>query len=206
MPPVPSVLRIIHKGVYQSTPWITTLHARYSGAQPTSGQLDALCSSIGSVWNTHLAVIHGTTVTLQRVEAIDLTALDAASGFSTMTYPGTRAGSSHPVNVALVMSQKVNYRWRGGHIRCYWPASVGGDLVSGRLWTSSFQTLINTQFNSWFGAFNTLAFGGGTLKLVGVRYQGKNDPGPFPKPLDVVNVIAHTRADSQRRRLGKELV
>lgn len=206
LPPVPNVLRILHKGTYQGAPWLVGIHVRYTGARPNSGQIDAACGSIASAWNTHLALLHATTVSLQRVEGYDLSAPDAANGFTSTSYTGTKSGTPQPVSLAAVMSMKVNYRWRGGHIRSYWPASVGGDLQSGRLWASSFKTSMDTQFNAWFAAINQITFGGATLKLVGVRYQGKNDPSTFPKDLDVISVVAHSRADTQRRRLGKEIV
>lgn len=205
LPNVPNVLKIQLIGSNQTTPWLNGIYWRYNAATLITGDINSLCANVATHWQTHLAPVHNTAVSLLRVQGIDLRARDAAQGGVDVSYPGSRAGVVYPTSVAAAVSWKVNYRWRGGHFRSYWPAGGSGDITSGRLWSSAFLTLLNTAVDGFRNALNGMTVGGTGGYLAGVRYHDQNALLATPLVLPVVDSTVHSRVDTQRRRLGREL-
>lgn len=210
--PVPHVLRVRLAGQIASvSPWNVLLHWNYSGTQPTSPQLNTICQAFADAWNVHLGPVHHTGVTLSTVEAWDLTSPDAAIGTAPVSHAGDLTGTALPAQVAVCVSWKVNYRWRGGHPRSYFPAGSSNSTTNQRNWTNLAVQSFETAVNGWFGAMNAVTTGAVTGRLCVVRRYSTLEVGQPPTELtpplvlDFVSFDVDTRIDTQRRRLGRDV-
>lgn len=205
LPAVPNVLKLQFIGTNQTMPWLISLYWHYNAPTLITGDINSLCASAATAWQTNLSGVHNSAVSLLRVQGIDLRAPDAAQGGVDVSYPGVHAGVVYPTSVAAVISWKVNYRWRGGHFRTYLPAGSAGDITAGRTWSATFLTALNTGADAFRNALNGMTVGGTGGHMSGVRYHSQKQLLPVPLDLVVVDSTVHTRVDTQRRRLGREL-
>lgn len=212
LPDVPQVIQFVMSGTHNSYLWANVGYLQYSGIAPAVADLQAIGTNIGNAWNTNVAPLCHANVTMNAVSLVDLTNRGAAiASITGLAHPGTRAGSDNPNQVAIVISWKINRRYRGGHPRSYWPAGVAADITVGRTWTSTFQTLCTTNARAFRTALNAITYGSSTCKMVSVNFY-THDPttgkpiymSPVPPPYTIQDGIAHGRVDTQRRRLGKE--
>jgi len=209
MPPLPAVSNVVKVnllGVNQTTPWNNQFHMQYTGVGPTVANLSSLATTIAAAWNTNLAQLMNTAVTLTQIRMADLTNPAAAQGEFTFSNPGTRVGTALPAQVSMVASKKVNFRWRGGHPRLYLPAMVTADITSGRLWATASASGATSAMNNFLAAVNGLTHGSTTYKMVAVRYFANLAILATPLVLSVNTFVIHGRVDTQRRRLGREIL
>lgn len=210
--PAAHILRVRLAGSIQAvSPWNVILHWNYTGPQPPSTTINALCAGFATAWNTHLAPVHSSGVQLTTVEAVDLTAPDAAFGSALVSYAGALGTTPLPASTAVCVSWKVNYRWRGGHPRSYFPAGVAASTTNMRNWTSIAVQNFETAVNGWFGAMNAVTSGAVSGRLTCLRryYTPVKGQPPVeftpPLPLDFVAFDVDSRIDTQRRRLGPDV-
>lgn len=211
LPDVPGVSRLILNGLMNGQPWAAVQYAQTPGAALTQAQVDALATGVSTAWNNAMAQGHSTAVTLTQVTAQDLTSKTGAIGVSTVTHPGTRAGTPGANNIAAVASWKIAVRYRGGHPRTYWPAGVQGDVTAGRLWSGTFKTLMESAIAGYVTNINAISLSGSSVTFCAVSfYHGKDATTGKPIVRDVplvypvISSVFHTRVDTMRRRLGKE--
>lgn len=212
LPPIQNVLRIRLTGVMATNNWASIQYARFQGAPPTAADLGTVAASLRTAWQNAIAQLCFTDRSLRVIEVIDLSSDTSASAVNTGNTLGTRAGSPLPNNVAMVASYKIARRYRGGHPRTYWPAGVIADVTSGNLWTQTFLTLANTGAPAWVGNVNAIVLGGSPLQHGVVSYferdpanPGHSKPRTSPLFFSTQSVVVHTRVDTMRRRLGKEV-
>lgn len=204
--PVGQALKVRLVGTFYTRPWNNILHVQYSGSAPTSGQLITYCNSVSNAWSTNIAPICPTVVTLTLVQATDLTNAASASGESVVTVPGTLAGQPLSIQVALVISWSINLRYRGGHPRSYIPAGVVAETQSGNLWSDTFRATAAASGQSFLTAMNAISVAGSPSFMISVSYKTGNAIRPIPTKNPIVAALVHPRIDTQRRRLGKEIV
>jgi hypothetical protein len=198
-------------GTNQTTPWVALHYWHYLSSPPNAANLATFCSSWLDAWGTALKAAFSTGVSVQNVEAWDLSSRTGATASGGLAVTGTRAGTLLPTSSAACVGWKVNYRWRGGHPRTYWPAGVDTDLTNGHLWTDPAQSFFQTANNAWLAAVNALTIGGAGGYLTCVRYVHspvKGEPSVyFNPPLDlrIESALVDKRLDTQRRRLGPDL-
>lgn len=197
-------LRVRLLGLNNGQPWNIVQHLRYSSGAPDSAALGVVASGISQLWSTTWAPMHNTAVRLTEVEVTDIASASGAQGVSTTSHDGTRAGTIMPVQVAAVVSWHVNFRWRGGHPRSYFPAGVSADITQGNTWATPFITAMGTAAQNWLSGMNSFSISGGVTTLVCVRYFDQGALLPTPLVLPVANATFHTRVDTMRRRLGRE--
>lgn len=182
------------------------LHLQYATGTPTASDLNTLSTSLAGIWNTRFAplVDAGTTLTLTDLQ--DLSGPTGAYGSSNVSHVGTSSGFALPNNVALVVSWKTTLHYRGGHPRTYLVGLVYSDLVDSRNWSGTKVTATTTAMNSFItdvGALTSTSTGG--LSLVMVSYHSHKVLRPNGLPFLITAAAVHTRVDSMRRRLGKEV-
>lgn len=211
LPDVLNVARVKMIGSNQGTPWVALFFWHYLAGTVTAGDLVSLCIGFATAWDTNMKAAFATTVSMTNVEAYDLSSRTGAQGTASGLGPGTRAGTPLPASIAAVASWKVNYRWRGGHPRTYWPAGTTGDVEQGHLWTTAAAQAFDTASGAFLTAVNALTIGGQGGYLTCVRYVHTPAPGAPPEyfdpPLDlrIQDVSVDRRLDTQRRRLGPDL-
>lgn len=212
--PLPDADHIIQarvSGTHNGILWVNTHYLQCVGALPNVADLSAMATSIGSAWNTNIAPLCHANVTMNQVDMADLSNRGAAiASVTALAHPGTRAGSDNANQIAMVVSWKANRRFKGGHPRSYLPAGVQADILTGRLWVGTFQTLATTSVRAYRTALNALTSTGATYRMVYMRFI-THDPVTKaklyvtpPEPYTITDGLVHGRVDTQRRRLGKE--
>jgi hypothetical protein len=183
----------------------------YLAGTVTAADLVSLCTGFATAFDTNLKSAFGNVVSLQNVEAYDLSSRTGAVGSATGFTTGSRLGPALPTSTAAVASWKVNYRWRGGHPRTYWPAGVQTDVESGHLWSAAAAAAFDTGNGGFLTSVNGQIIGGQGGYLTCIRYvhtpvKGQ-PPVYFNPPLDlrIQDVSVDRRLDTQRRRLGPDL-
>ena len=211
LPDVQNMARIKMSGSYQGQPVVTLFYWHYNASSVDTNALATLASAYLQGWTQHLASAFHTSVNYNAAEAWDLASRTGAVGVSQSSNPGTRPGSPLTVNVALCSSWKVQYRWRGGHPRTYWPAGVAGDVTTGNQITQVLADNFQAGCENLLVMLRGLTINGQGGYPALVRYVHTPAPGAPPEyfnpPLDleITDVAVHRRLDSQRRRYGREL-
>lgn len=210
--PVQNVIQFRFGGSYQNQPFLNVLHWEYTGAAPSGTALKELCNDALGVWDTALSAILTTSVTLNTVRGLDLSAPDAPQSASDVQAAvGDLVGTAPPVNVAMCVSWLVNYRWRGGHFRTYFPAGAVQSIQGGNSWTSTALTNGRLAVTTFLTNMNAMTAGSTSGHLVGVkrwRTEVRGQPPVEINPplvLPFVGAIVDSRIDSQRRRLGRDV-
>jgi hypothetical protein len=154
-------------GTLAYTHWFS----RYTGTAPVANDMNNMCGSLSSAWNTNLAPLATAGVTLIAVNGTDLSAPTGAQGSNVVSHVGTRAGAGLPANACMLIDQKIQRRYRGGKPRQYWPLGAGTDLQNSTLWTTAFQTSVNAAINAMVTAILALTWTGGNMtQIVNVSY------------------------------------
>jgi len=208
VPPLPdaaAIVRVRVVGVVNSSPFNNLFHLQYSGAAPTVAQLNALCASVLTAWQTNFKSLCPSVVVLSGADAQDLTNAGAASGSATDTTAGTRSGTAMPNSVAACITWKINNRYRGGHPRTYLPAGVVADVTGGNRWTDGFVASADTAAAAFLTAMNAITEGGATYKMVCLSYVRNKIKLTTPVPYTIQSSLVDHRPDTQRRRLGRDI-
>lgn len=205
LPAAPSCIRLRLIGVRRGEPWNNVQFLRYAGGTPDVAALNTLAGTISSAWTTNFAPVHDTGVQLVTVELTDLTSPTSAQGVWAGSVAGTLAGSSPlPNSVATVISWKIQRHYRGGHPRSYLCAPWALQVPAGILLDGTYRTNVLTAARAWRTAMNGLSSAGITYTFVSVSYYDQKALRAQGIPFDITDAQVHTRADSQRGRMGKE--
>jgi len=205
LPPANKILKVRFLGTYGDAKWNCIMHSQYLGSTPTSSDLLTYATSVSGAWSNNIAPLCSNGVTLHQVDAIDLSSPTSASASVIVAAPGTRGPTDLPASVSLVSSWKVNLRYRGGHVRNYWPGGVAADQADTRLWKDTSIAAFTAGFEAFRTAVNALTLAAGATQLVLLSYKSGHVFRPTPLPAVIQSVAVHPRLDTQRRRLGKEI-
>lgn len=209
LPDVPNVLKVVFEGVQSGHPMANVFYFSYTGTAPTN----ATCVLIAQDFIAALAT--GDTVhqlhslmdadtSYENTVVTDLTSSTSGSGNYLDTVAGTRSGTILPASAAMLETDHISRRYRGGHPRKYWPFGVGADLTDPRTWSSS----IHADALAWRAGFTTgyqaiSRAGCAISKHVNVSYLTGGARRTVPVVDDIVSAALSQALCSQRRRLGK---
>jgi len=185
------------------------------GATLDQAKLQQAVDGVWDAYSQHFIPKLSTACILNSVEGVQF--LDQSSvleAAKTAPAGGGDSGYTLPASVALVISWKIAAYYRGGHPRTYLPGLVSDRTHNNTTWSpatlaefsdvaQAFQdTMHNVAFQSWgsgsvFCSIQQFEKGGST-----------QDPKVYLDPPRVHYIsghAVHSRIDSQRRRLGKEI-
>lgn len=214
LPNAQNVVRVRLNGSYQGQPWVALHFWHYNATVVNTGDINSLLTQWNTIYTTNLAPAMSSTVVLNTIDGWDLSSPAGATASVNSGVQGSRIGTALPVQVAAVCSWKVNFRWRGGHARTYWPAGVQSDISNGHLWTTAAHTAFENANSAYLSQINAITIGGVGGHLTLVRYihtihnpDGTKTVAYFTPPLDlqIVDATVDQRIDTQRRRLGPDL-
>lgn len=194
LPPVDAVLRIALKYTLDADiDVINRFFASYSGAAPSTAELDTFCTTVGTGWADELADIAPTNLHLVEVTAEDLTSATAASGTATVSHAGTAGSVTDTAARCLIVKRLIARRYRGGHPRLYLPYGVGADTTTSQTWNPTFVTTAVAAWVSFMGVVTAAGWSGaGTISDVNVSYfEGYTN---FTFPSGRVKAIPKLRA------------
>lgn len=207
LPDAAGVIRCVYSGTYGAAKWANVFHMRFPSGNPGQADMNSLATGLRNAWDTNIKSVVNTSCTLTQTSLVDLTSNTGLQAVNSTSSTGTRSsGVALPANTALVVSMKIARRYRGGHPRMYITGQSVGDTSGNTNWTGALLTLAATQFEAWRVACNALTFTSmPTLQLVNLSYYSNLVLRPVPAVDVITGVAIHTRVDTQRRRLGKEL-
>jgi hypothetical protein len=220
--PAPACIKVQLVGTNQGALWMNNLHFQTEaqvGVPQGTTQIDTFLTGIATAWGAQIAPLCNTQVSLTALVYTDLSSTTGVQYTATLPTPiaGTRAGTTLPCSVAMVISLRVANRYRGGHGRIYVPAAVQADITSGRTWSGTFNTLATNNAATFRTTLEGMSVGTVQVNLIVLSYfsgshKTPTDPHPLPVPratplaMRVTSARVRTRVDTQRRRLGKETV
>jgi len=221
--PVPSVVR--HTLVQQLDEDIDVINRffnKYSGSPGTLNSADATtwAGVVGSAWATHMAPNHSSHLTLIEVITEDLSSATGAVGAHAVGTVGGASGAWLGAGTALVVSEKIERRYRGGHPRQYLAGIPSAELFDAQSWLPAYLASIGPAYI----AFRAECLTGAPTALqpatdVSISYfsgftnhtfpSGRVRPIPNPRATPLVDQIAtftmNPKVASQRRRNKQSL-
>lgn len=171
LPAVPGVVKIVNHiqvGIDTTTSWHT--YYGYGSIPPTQAQATALANAAQVSYAQHISPLCVPTITLLEVTATDLASSSSPIGVNTTTSNGTRVGGLLPGSTAMLVSWKINRRYRGGKPRIYVPCGADADLANEQEWTQTFLTEFTTAHQAYVAAILANIGTWGTSSLVNVSY------------------------------------
>jgi hypothetical protein len=161
-------------------------------------------NTIMSSFSTNLASLMTADRILNQVRVIDLTSPIGGEGISTSApVPGTRPGGVLPASTAVLQSQEVLRRYRGGHPRTYWPFGSDDDLADANTWFAAFVNTVHAALVAHFTDWSTdLVPGLVSVVNVNISYYegftvftgptGRMSNRNKPRPIPVIDLIVST--------------
>lgn len=181
------------------------MHTQYAGGSPTLADVTAFANAFRGYWNTRIGPCVGPNVTYNTFEVADLATLTGAVFSNTTPVTGTHTGTQvPPLSAAIVISWKVNLRFRGGHCRTYLPFANMTDLTLGNTIGTTYQSLVQTSASGLLTDVNAFTSGSLIYAFAMLSYFQHGALRPTPQPYLVTAASVHQRLDTVRRRLGKE--
>jgi hypothetical protein len=173
------------------------LNFHLSGANDISEAMK-LCENVVTWWNTYIAPITTSDVTLQKVIATDLS---SSSGYS-MTYTtglpaaGTSVDTLLPNNVAVAVKLLTNGRGRGMRGRVFHPGITHSNVVG-----STVQSGLVSALKTAYEAAMVIATLTGSADLVVLSKYLGHAARLAGVATNVSAIFVDSTTDSQRRRL-----
>jgi hypothetical protein len=205
LPDVQNVVRLIHKGQNQGTPWVNTMHLQGTAGPFSEATLQAVATAAHQAYFNAFIPQLNVQTSLLSTTAVDLTSRTSGFAVDDTVHAGTvSAPVNPPLSVAYCISWTIADRYRGGHPRMYLCAASTSDYTGGRLLTTTKQTALSAAASGYLTSLGAIVAGSTTWYPVAVRYWSQHALLPTPLQRYIVDAAVHQRIDSQRRRLGKE--
>jgi hypothetical protein len=214
LPPVPNVFKIIVSGTTTSGyGWSNIFHYLWDGTSPSEAVCNEIASAVATGWTTSFVANCPPDTVLTKVEVVDLTSEDSASGEWDGSVPGTSTADKLPGNVAVLCSKTIVRRYRGGRPRTYFYVGADENLQDEAHWNDAFLGTMTENYNAWTEAVTGISEGGCNILLeVCVSYyggaptvDGKSVRRDVPLVLDIPSGAFTFQAQiaSQRGRIGR---
>jgi hypothetical protein len=207
LPPIANVLKMQCLGTNEGQNWANVFHALYTGGPPTAEQCALIGADIFDMYDGSILRQVQENFHLTEVKITDLTSDTSGAGEFTGDSAGGLTGSPMSAQVATCVSWPIARRYRGGHPRTYVPGPRSTDLVDSSHWKPAYLAALQSAAATFRTLVNAFTGDGvTTLQLGAVSYVLNNAPrvAPLFFPF-VTDPSVHSRVDTQRRRLGREL-
>lgn len=146
-------------------------YLKYAGSAPTAANCVTLANDIASAWNTDLASVVYSLISLTEVDVLDIATDSGAFGTAAVSHPGTMSGSTLTANVATNVEFDLDRRYRGGKPRMFLPPPDDTALASTDKFSTTFIGNVNTAVEAFFTAVEALSVGAvGALTHSNVSY------------------------------------
>lgn len=208
MPPLPAANKVVKveiTGLRNGVDWANIFHFSYAGTPPTLPQMQTFADAEVAEYGSQFFTQMDTETSVETATCTDLTSATSAQATSLRHDAGTRAGGSIGAQVAFLMNDHIQRRYRGGKPRHYLPMGVTTDLTNDNTWTPAFVTSVvqayaafvtNTLTNVWSG--------GGPLGYISLSYYSGKVLRPVPVQDAILAWTGNTRVATIRRRDGRK--
>lgn len=178
-----------------------------AGATPTSAEMNALATFVGSAWGTNVVSKMSNNVLLTSCSlSLYGPSGDLYEGVAAFSLGGANATTVFPAQCAACISWATTRGYRGGHPRSYLPGVCVGMTTTVREFSGTFASSLAAGANTYrtnVNGYSTAPFTSvelGTISFV-------RDKEWLTPPVFMSYGAAHVdpRIDTQRRRLGRDL-
>jgi hypothetical protein len=181
LPAVPKVIKcILVQSLNDDLRVLNILHFRYATAL-SQADSDTFAGLIGTQWSTHILPLLTSASILQNVETVDLTSATAPVSNVLIANPGLVGTESCPAGSAMVISNQIARRYRGGHPRTYLAGLPVNTLTNAQEWGATIKSNVKTGFDAFANAVISGAPAGmGAVDQVNVSYFQGFTPFQYP--------------------------
>ena len=209
-PPIPNgVAKIIHEGTVFLRNWANIFYMLLgTSGTPTAADVLSLATAAHNAYGTHLQPWKTTGSVLHTTKAIYVptTGSELVGEYAT-DVAGATTSTPLSNNAASVASWLTDQYYRGGHPRTYFDGNYAASTVDPSTWSNGFITGLEGFAVAYIAALNAFSSTHFTLPVMGtVSYARHNVWRPAGIHVAYFGVTVHPRIDSQRRRLGKEVI
>jgi len=208
VPPLPAANKVVKveiTGLRNGIDWANIFHFAYAGTAPTFAQMATFADAEVHEYGSQFFTLMDTETSVEGCVCTDLTSDTSAQGTATFHDAGTRSGGSIGAQVALLVNDHIQRRYRGGKPRHYMPFGVTTDLTNDNTWTGTFQTTCETQYSAFIA--NTLTnvwSGGGPLTYVNLSYYANKALRAVPVTDAILSNSINPMVATIRRRDGRK--
>src|SRR5215472_14316255 len=129
--PVPSVMRINFMTTSSNYSGGWRIFVKYSTGPPTAADCTAVATGAADAWNSNLAAITPTPLSLVAVHVADLNSDLGFVGDWLGSHPGTLATTFVvPADACILVNHQIQRHYRGGKYRTYLPPATSAQMVS----------------------------------------------------------------------------
>lgn len=146
---VPGVAQLTAAGTYETQPWAITTHWQYPGNNQlwSNQNLQVLVNAFRANWNSQCGPLMVNVVNTNTFTAVDLGDANLNTAQNAQQVTGQRTGNiPGTTSNCMLISERINSRYRGGHPRIYLPWGANGDMANGYQWTLGFTQAASQGF------------------------------------------------------------
>lgn len=163
--------------------------------------LNTIATNLGDYIGANLMPLVASSVSLDQVLASDWTSMDGLTGFETFETAGGLTGGKLPSQVAVLVNEITNTRYRGGHGRIYGPQPDTTKLQTDQTWTTAFQTAIAAFWVGFLSQIADQVIGAAALTPVLYHRAGNKDIEQGYE--DIIGLDVPLTPATQRRRVRR---
>lgn len=208
MPPLPAANKVVKveiTGLRNGIDWANIFHFQYTNTAPTQADMNTFALNCAQQYGSQFFTVMDTETSVEACTATDLTSSTSAQGSATFHDLGTRAGGFTGAQVALLVNDHIQRRYRGGKPRHYMPFGVSSDLTTDNTWAGSFQTTCQTQYTAFITNIIAAVWsGGGPLTPVNLSYYLNKALRPTPVVDPILSSSINPKVATIRRRDGRK--
>lgn len=207
LPYANNIIRCVYSGTYSGSKWANVFHVRGAAGPISAADAASLATNLRTAWDTNLKALLPSNGALTGVSVVDLSSAYGNAGADTTTVAGTKTtAGAMSASIATCVSFKIARRYRGGHPRMYLTGNLTTETNNAITWTNAWITAVSSAMASWRTAINALTLTStGALYLCALSYYADRALRTTPLSNDITDIAVHTRIDTQRRRLGREI-
>jgi hypothetical protein len=207
LPPIANVLKVELLGTYGIAEWANIFHVQMSAALSSQADLDTFTEAFSDAFAARFLPLLSTNMETLEAKSTDLTSSTAlVSNITGLTDTGAIGGNAFSAQTAVAVSWKIHRRYRGGHPRTYLCGIPIADEADTRSISQAAATAFALAGNNFIADVAAMGVGAIPTVLGAVSYRSGNAARVTPIFDTFISAACHTRLDSQRRRLGKEVV
>jgi hypothetical protein len=210
-PPIPAgIAKIVHEGTIFLKNWANIFYVLLGSSGPISApDFLNLVTQMHGAYGTNLQNWKhvGSNLNTTRGIYVPTPGSEIVEEYTNIVPGATTSSTALPNNCAITGSWSIDAYYRGGHPRTYLDGGYDSQITNGADILPAEIAARETNFLAYASAVNGMTAGTITSVQLGtLSYARHNAWRPTPLFFRYQVVTVHPRLDSQRRRLGKEVV
>jgi hypothetical protein len=179
-----------------------------ASGEPSTATLNALALFMGEAWGNNIISHMSSNVVLSECEASYYKADgDILKGVGTFSLAGADSGTNQTAQVSAGISWLLGVSYKGGHPRQYVPGVTSNHLLNSYQFTPLFVSTLTAGANTFRNNVNSYTSSGiSSVQFVTMSFVRNKAFRPVPIAIPIIGVHVDNRPDTQRRRLGADVV